>query len=174
MLMPTPARACKFGRGVRRGLLQRRLALDARQGAGGAGDLRFALKHGGRFAGEMGGEGNLATLREALARSWSSAATARRPMPPMVSDVEEFAASMSSAGFSDIDARLIERPTPLPSWRRRLGHDLPRRLARPRRWCPTSATRRGVGRGAVAARFGSRRSCRRLCPPALHMRKPLD
>ncbi|HET9812339.1 MAG TPA: methyltransferase domain-containing protein [Sphingomicrobium sp.] len=74
----------------------------------------FALKNGGRFAGEMGGEGNLATLREAL----DDVLVARGYGPPTYAanwypGVEEFAALYESVGFRDIDARLIERPTPI-------------------------------------------------------------
>jgi trans-aconitate methyltransferase len=72
----------------------------------------FALKTGGRFAGEMGGEGNLARLRSALdeeliIRGYSppSAAGNWYPSP------ENFAAVYERAGFTSIDARLIERPT---------------------------------------------------------------
>ena len=74
----------------------------------------FALKPDGRFAGEMGGEGNLARLRQTLddvlvecgygpptyASNWY-------PTP------EEFTAVYEQAGFKDIEARLIERPTEL-------------------------------------------------------------
>jgi SAM-dependent methyltransferase len=74
----------------------------------------FALKPGGRFAGEMGGEGNLARLREAL----DDVLVARGFGPPTYAanwypGVEEFVAIYEQAGFKDIDARLIERPTPL-------------------------------------------------------------
>ena len=74
-----------------------------------------ALKNGGRFAGEMGGEGNLAQLREAL----DAELVARGYPPPLESSnwypsVEEFAAVYEAAGFAQIDARLIERPTPMP------------------------------------------------------------
>ena len=74
----------------------------------------FALKSGGRFAGEMGGEGNLARLREALddvlvARGYGPPTYAANWYPA----VEEFVAIYEQAGFRDIDARLIERPTPL-------------------------------------------------------------
>jgi SAM-dependent methyltransferase len=73
-----------------------------------------ALKRGGRFAGEMGGEGNLRRLRETL----DAELVARGYPPPLDSSnwypsVEEFAAVYEAAGFSDVDARLIERPTPL-------------------------------------------------------------
>ena len=74
----------------------------------------FALRPGGRFAGEMGGDGNLAKLRIALddelvARGYGPPSYAANWYP----GVEEFVALYESAGFKDIDARLIERPTPL-------------------------------------------------------------
>ena len=74
----------------------------------------FALKPGGRFAGEMGGEGNIAMLREAL----DEELVLRGYVPPLEASnwypsPEEFAAIYEAAGFREIDARLIERPTPL-------------------------------------------------------------
>src|SRR5206468_6753016 len=74
----------------------------------------FALKPGGRFAGEMGGEGNLAVLREALddelvARGFGPPTYAANWYP----GVEEFVSLYEQAGFKDVDARLIEWPTPL-------------------------------------------------------------
>ncbi len=74
----------------------------------------FALKHGGRFAGEFGGAGNLRRLREAL----DDELVARGFEPPVEAanwypTPEEFSAVYETAGFKDIDARLIERPTPL-------------------------------------------------------------
>ena len=75
----------------------------------------FALKPEGRFAGEMGGEGNLARLREAL----DDVLVVRGYGPPTYAanwypSVEEFVALYEAAGFApDIDARLIERPTAL-------------------------------------------------------------
>ena len=74
----------------------------------------FALKNNGRFAGEMGGEGNLARLRETL----DEVLVLRGYGPPTYASnwyptVEEFTAVYESAGFVDVDARLIERPTPL-------------------------------------------------------------
>jgi trans-aconitate methyltransferase len=73
-----------------------------------------ALNAGGRFAGEMGGEGNIARLREAL----DTELVIRGYIPPKESSnwypsPEEFAAVYDAAGFDHIDARLIERPTPL-------------------------------------------------------------
>ncbi|HEV2044635.1 MAG TPA: methyltransferase domain-containing protein, partial [Sphingomicrobium sp.] len=75
----------------------------------------FALKPGGRFAGEMGGEGNLARLREAL----DDVLVVRGYGPPTYAanwypSVEEFVALYEAAGFADnMDVRLIERPTAL-------------------------------------------------------------
>ena len=73
-----------------------------------------ALRPGGRFAGEMGGEGNLTALREAL----DEELIIRGHAPPSGSanwypSADEFAAVYEAAGFVAIDARLIERPTPL-------------------------------------------------------------
>jgi SAM-dependent methyltransferase len=73
-----------------------------------------ALKPGGRFAGEMGGEGNLKKLREAL----DEELIIRGYVPPSESSnwypsPKEFADVYESAGFKEIDARMIERPTPI-------------------------------------------------------------
>jgi SAM-dependent methyltransferase len=74
----------------------------------------FALKHDGRFAGEMGGQRNLSRLRRALddelvARGFGPPTYAANWYPAP----EEFAAVYEQAGFKDIEARLIERPTEL-------------------------------------------------------------
>ena len=71
-----------------------------------------ALKQGGRFAGEMGGEGNLKKLREAL----DEELIIRGYVPPVeasnwYASPDEFAAVYEAAGFREVDARLIERPT---------------------------------------------------------------
>jgi SAM-dependent methyltransferase len=75
-----------------------------------------ALKPGGRFAGEMGGDGNLSMLRETL----DAELVARGYPPPLESSnwypsVDEFAGVYEAAGFIAVDARLIERPTPMPN-----------------------------------------------------------
>jgi SAM-dependent methyltransferase len=74
----------------------------------------FALKFGGRFAGEFGGAGNLKRLREAL----DDELVIRGYVPPVEAanwypEIEEFTEVYEAAGFKDIDARLVERPTPL-------------------------------------------------------------
>jgi SAM-dependent methyltransferase len=73
-----------------------------------------ALKSGGRFAGEMGGEGNIKRLREAL----DNELIIRGYAPPVeasnwYASPHEFAAIYEAAGFREVDARLIERPTPI-------------------------------------------------------------
>jgi SAM-dependent methyltransferase len=74
-----------------------------------------ALKPGGRFAGEMGGEGNIARLQqvvdeEMILRGYAPPVEAHNWYPSS----EEFAAVYEAAGFREIDARLIQRPTPIP------------------------------------------------------------
>jgi SAM-dependent methyltransferase len=73
-----------------------------------------ALKAGGRFAGEMGGEGNLQKLRDAL----DEELIIRGYVPPIEASnwypsPQDFSAVYEAAGFEQIDARLIERPTPI-------------------------------------------------------------
>jgi trans-aconitate methyltransferase len=73
-----------------------------------------ALKPGGRFAGEMGGEGNIRRLREALdeeliIRGYAPPAEASN----WYASPDEFASVYEAAGFEQVDARLIERPTPI-------------------------------------------------------------
>jgi len=74
----------------------------------------FALKPGGRFAGEMGGQRNLSKLRRALddelvERGFGPPTYAANWYP----SPEEFTAVYEQAGFKDIEAQLIERPTEL-------------------------------------------------------------
>ena len=74
----------------------------------------FALKPGGRFAGEMGGTGNLARLRKAL----DAVLVERGYGPPTYAAnwypaVDEFTAVYEHVGFKDVDARLVDRPTEL-------------------------------------------------------------
>ena len=73
-----------------------------------------ALKRGSRFAGELGGEGNIAKLRQAL----DEELIIRGYVPPAESanwypSPSEFAEVYEAAGFEQVDARLIERPTPI-------------------------------------------------------------
>lgn len=74
-----------------------------------------ALRPGGRFVGEMGGEGNLLILRTALRDELTQRGY---EMPEQDSawyaSTEEFSRLYCVAGFSEVRAELIERPTPLP------------------------------------------------------------
>jgi SAM-dependent methyltransferase len=75
-----------------------------------------ALKPGGRFVGEMGGQGNVATLRsglrtELLRRGYK----VPEEDPQWYPGITEFSAVYEAAGFAYIDATLIPRPTPLPA-----------------------------------------------------------
>jgi trans-aconitate methyltransferase len=72
-----------------------------------------ALKAGGRFVGEFGGQGNVARLESAL-----SEAARELGLPPFVGpntfpSLAEFAASLEAGGLQPIFLQLFERPTPL-------------------------------------------------------------
>lgn len=75
-----------------------------------------ALKDGGRFAGEMGGACNLATIRGAL-RAELEGRGYEMPTedPAWYPDPESFAKVYCGVGFQGLRAELIERPTPLPA-----------------------------------------------------------
>lgn len=75
-----------------------------------------ALKPGGRFVGEMGGQGNIAILRaglraELLRRGYKVPKEDQQWYP----GIAEFSSVYEAAGFVDIRAELIPRPTPLPA-----------------------------------------------------------
>lgn len=75
-----------------------------------------ALKPGGRFAGEMGGEGNIQTLRDGI-----RAELAERGYPLPANDpqwyagADEFTRVYAATGFDQIEARIIPRETDLPT-----------------------------------------------------------
>jgi trans-aconitate methyltransferase len=77
--------------------------------------VRRALKPGGRFVAEMGGQGNIAAIRVALAavlRQWGlDAYTLENNFFP---GDKEYRARLESAGFAVDQIALIPRPTPLP------------------------------------------------------------
>ena len=74
-----------------------------------------ALKAGGRFVGEMGGEGNLATLRRGLRDELTERGYEMPAQDPAwYASAEEFTRLYCVAGFSGIRAELLPRPTPLP------------------------------------------------------------
>lgn len=74
------------------------------------------LRPGGRFVGEMGGAGNIAMLRQGIrdelgARGYPVPAAD----PQWYPSADEFTRLYAAAGFTDIRAQLIPRPTPLPT-----------------------------------------------------------
>ena len=74
-----------------------------------------ALKPGGRFVGEMGGEGNLAILRQGLRDELTARGYVMPERDPAwYAGVEEFTRLYHVTGFEEVRAELIERPTPLP------------------------------------------------------------
>lgn len=75
-----------------------------------------ALKPGGRYVGECGGFGNIAAIRTALravlgAHGFSPDSGGGQTYLT----AEAFTDIHSAAGFTDIEARIIPRPTPLPT-----------------------------------------------------------
>ena len=75
-----------------------------------------SLKAGGRFAGEMGGAGNLASIRAALRDELGERGYAMPEQDPSwYPDVEEFTRLYCVAGFTEVQAELVERATPLPT-----------------------------------------------------------
>ncbi|HKR24870.1 MAG TPA: methyltransferase domain-containing protein [Allosphingosinicella sp.] len=74
-----------------------------------------ALKPGGRFVGEMGGEGNLAILRRGLRDELTERGYVMPEQDPAwYAGVEAFTRLYHITGFEEVRAELIERPTPLP------------------------------------------------------------
>jgi SAM-dependent methyltransferase len=75
-----------------------------------------ALRSGGRFVGEMGGEGNIATLRSGIRAELTDRGYALpADDPQFYASVEQFTHIYGGAGFVEIDARIIPRETPLPN-----------------------------------------------------------
>lgn len=75
-----------------------------------------ALKPGARYVGECGGFGNIAAIRTALRAVLSAhgfSPDSGGGQTYLTS--EAFTAIHSAAGFTDIEARIIPRPTPLPT-----------------------------------------------------------
>ena len=75
-----------------------------------------ALRPGGRFVGEMGGEGNIATLRSGIrAELIERGYTLPADDPQFYASVAEFTQIYGAAGFAEVDGRIIPRETPLPT-----------------------------------------------------------
>lgn len=75
-----------------------------------------ALKPGGRFVGEQGGAGNIAKLRGALRQVLKERGyPVPRDDPQWYPSPDEFRAVYEQAGIGEVEAWLIDRPTPLPA-----------------------------------------------------------
>ena len=75
-----------------------------------------ALKPGARFVGEMGGEGNVASIWAAVRAELAARGHEVRDQDThWYPSVADFSAVYAGAGFVEIDAQLIPRPTPLPT-----------------------------------------------------------
>ena len=85
--------------------------------AGVANGVFRALKPGARFVGEMGGEGNVASIWAAVIAELAERGHVVRSQQDShwYASVAEFTQIYEAAGFTDIDAQLIPRPTPLPT-----------------------------------------------------------
>jgi trans-aconitate methyltransferase len=78
--------------------------------------VSVALKPGGRFVGEMGGRGNVASIWAAVRAVMAERGHRARAVDThWYPTVEDFTATYAAAGFADIAAQLIPRPTPLPT-----------------------------------------------------------
>ena len=75
-----------------------------------------ALTPGGRFVGEMGGDGNVAAIWRAVRAELAARGHTPRPQDthwyPTIAD---FTDTYGAAGFVSIEAQLLPRPTPLPT-----------------------------------------------------------
>jgi len=76
-----------------------------------------ALKPGARFVGEMGGEGNVAAIWAAVNAELAARGhvVLGQENSHWYASIADFTAVYEAAGFTDVDAHLIPRPTPLPT-----------------------------------------------------------
>jgi SAM-dependent methyltransferase len=72
------------------------------------------LKPGGRFVGEMGGAGNIALIRAGIEAELTERGYPVTEDHQWYPAVDEFARIYDAAGFTGIEARLVDRPTDLP------------------------------------------------------------
>ncbi len=72
-----------------------------------------ALKPGGRFVGEFGGQGNIAAIRTALAATLATYRLAESSDANFYPQADEYAAMLTAAGLVVETAEIVPRPTPL-------------------------------------------------------------
>ena len=154
----------KFGEAFDAAFSNADAALGARQGARGAGDLvRAEARRPLRRRDGRRGQSRQAA-RGARRRTGRARLSGRRPTPPTgIPTSRNSPRSTSTPGSSDIDARLIERPTPLEhgvaAWVTTFRAGWLDRAGVPARRAPSHRRRR---------RRPRRHQHRRLCPPPLH------
>jgi trans-aconitate methyltransferase len=74
-----------------------------------------ALKPGGRFVGEFGGDGNVATIVDAIESALRERGVDPKPLNPWYNPtVEEYRTLLLTQGFEVRSVELFARPTPLP------------------------------------------------------------
>lgn len=79
------------------------------------GSVRRALRPGGRFVGELGGEGNVATVQDAIETVLDARGIdADRLNPWVFPSNEGFHSLLRRRGFRTVYLESFERPTPLP------------------------------------------------------------
>ena len=77
--------------------------------------VKRALVPGGRFVGEMGGEGNVSKVTDAVARALEKRGLAIADVWPWYfPSVDDYRSRLEGAGFSVRYIELFERPTPIP------------------------------------------------------------
>lgn len=79
------------------------------------GGVARSLKEGGRFVGEFGGHGNVASIVTALLAGRQLTGLDLRSNPWFFPTPEQYGAMLESKGFSVEDIALIPRPTALPT-----------------------------------------------------------
>jgi trans-aconitate methyltransferase len=75
-----------------------------------------ALKPGGRFVGEFGGDGNVAQIKSALDKALEKRGIDPNPINPWYfPSVEDYQAQLESRGFKINKIEIVPRRTPLPT-----------------------------------------------------------
>jgi trans-aconitate methyltransferase len=75
--------------------------------------VRAALRMGGRFVAELGGEGNVAGVEQALHRARAEAGLPARPSPWFFPSIATYARLLAEGGLEPRRMWLFDRPTPL-------------------------------------------------------------
>lgn len=86
-----------------------------RDAAGAIASVRRALRPGGRFVGEMGGEGCVAAIRAALREALAARGLDGTRLDPwFFPSAQTYGGLLEAGGFDVVSVALFPRPTPLP------------------------------------------------------------